>query len=312
MHGLRTELTLDEGIAVPVDDVDLRVGAGEVVGLVGESGSGKTMTALSVLRLLPPGARTVAGEVLFDGRDLIQVDEKEMDRTRGSQVSVVFQDPMTFLNPTMRIGTQIAESLMLHRGFDKKDALQEAAELLTSVGIGDAEPITRGYPHQLSGGMRQRVLIAIALACHPKMLIADEPFTAVDVSVQDQLIRLLKRKQEELNFSVLLITHDLSVTAELCDRMYVMYAGRIVETGSVYEIYDDPKHPYTQALIKAARISEDREIPFIPGAVPSLLNPPTGCRFHPRCPHAFEPCDKHDPTAIAVGDDRWVRCLLYE
>lgn len=297
---------------MPVDHVDLRIEAGEIVGLVGESSSGKTMTALSILRLLPPGAEIVGGDVLLDGQELTSASEKEMDRVRGGQVSMVFQDPMSFLNPTMKVGSQISESLVLHRGLGGKASWEEAIELLGSVGIGDAARVARGYPHQLSGGMRQRVLMAIALAGRPKLLIADEPFTAVDVSVQDQLMRLLQQKQEEFGFSVLLITHDLAVTAELCDRIYVMYAGRIVETGSVYEIYDDPKHPYTEALIEAARISEDRDIPFIPGAVPSLLDPPVGCRFHPRCPQVFEPCDKRNPPAIAVGDDRWARCLLYE
>lgn len=316
VQNLRTIIYSEEGLVRAVDGVNLTVREGEIVGLVGESGCGKSMTARSIVRLLPNAAKIVEGKILFRGIDLLTQPEAHLNKIRGKELSIVFQDPMTFLNPLMKIGQQIAEPLRLHEGLSKADARAESINILSSMDLGDAAEIAENYPHQFSGGMKQRVLLAIALSCKPSLLIADEPFTAVDISVQNQLIFLLQEMHRALNFSLLLITHDLAVTAELCDRTYVMYAGEIAESGDVYTIYKQPKHPYTKALIESStfdrRPNRGSELPFIPGTVPSMLNPPTGCRFHPRCPYALERCSKDLPVATDIKRDHWVRCWLYE
>jgi oligopeptide/dipeptide ABC transporter ATP-binding protein len=284
------------------------------VGLVGESGCGKSMTARSVVGMLPDVAEVVGGAIRFKGVDLLRRREEELTDLRGREVGMVFQDPMTFLNPVMKVGLQVAEALLIQGELSVPEADERALEILRTVGLGDVRRLAESYPHQLSGGMRQRVLLGIALAQEPALLIADEPFTALDVSIQDQLIQLLKRMQAALGFSCLLITHDLAVSAELCDRMYVMYAGEIVETADVASAYEDPRHPYTRSLLDCARLdaSMEGDIPYIPGSVPSLTAPPGGCRFHPRCRHAFEPCSARRPVRSEVGEARWVRCWLEE
>ena len=314
VEDLQTDLFLEDGVLRAVNGVNIDIDQGEIVGLVGESGCGKSMTARSILRLLPEEADVVGGTVMYNGTDLLQASEKQLNRIRGKEISAVFQDPLTFLNPVMKIKSQIAEPLRLHEGLSKSDAGERAVDILKSMGMGDALGVAESFPHQLSGGMRQRVLLGIALSCRPSFLIADEPFTAVDVSIQDQLMMLLQQMQRELGFACLLITHDLSVAAEICDRIYVMYAGEIIESGDTFTMFGDPKHPYTQGLIGSAGLahSETDELPYIPGSVPSMLDPPAGCRFHPRCPFAFEPCDKESPVRTEIQEEsHWVRCWLH-
>ena len=318
IEDLHTNLKTPAGTIALLNGVNLTISEGEIVGLVGESGCGKTMTARAIMRLLPASARITRGKVILNGTlDLTTASSEVLLNIRGSSISMVFQDPMTYLNPLLKNAAQISEPIIIHLGYDRSTAHQKALDLLSSVGIGDAERIGSEYPHQLSGGMRQRVMMAIALACNPRLLIADEPFTALDLSVQAQLVNLLKSKQQELRFATLLITHDLALTAEICDRLYIMYAGEIVEAGDVYELYDAPKHPYTKALLDCARIHEvaDRTtVPFIAGTVPSFIEPPQGCRFHPRCPKRFSRCSEDNPVQFysANPEDSWVRCWLYE
>lgn len=311
---LKTSLYLEERLLKAVDGVSITISEGEIVGLVGESGCGKSMTAFSIVRLLPREAEIEGGKVVFKGADLLRVPEGYLDGIRGKEISMVFQDPMTFLNPVMRIKKQIAEPLMLHEGLTKAEAETESVNILKSMGLGDADKVGESYPHELSGGMKQRALMGIALSCRPSLLIADEPFTAVDVSIQNQLIELLKGMQRELHFSCLLITHDLGVTAEICDRVYVMYAGEIVETADIFTMYKNPKHPYTMGLIDSAKVADsiNGELPYIPGSVPSMLDVPTGCRFHPRCSRALATCRKKHPVGTNIQNDHWVRCWLYE
>ena len=318
IEDLHTNLKTPDGTIPLLNGVNLSINAGEIVGLVGESGSGKSMTARAIMRLLPAVAQITQGRVLLnDTLDLTTATPESLLNIRGSSISMVFQDPMTYLNPLLKNADQIAEPIMIHLGYERIKAYDRALDLLLSVGIGDAARIGNEYPHQLSGGMRQRVMIAIALACNPRLLIADEPFTALDLSIQAQLINLLKAKQQELRFAILLITHDLALTAEICDRLYIMYAGEIVEAGDVFEVYDSPKHPYTKALLDCARLHEsaDRKtVPFIAGSVPSFVDPPSGCRFHPRCPKRFAPCNSDIPELFypTGAKDSWVRCWLYE
>ncbi|MDA4128877.1 MAG: ABC transporter ATP-binding protein [Thaumarchaeota archaeon] len=295
-----------------VDDVSLSVREGEVVGIVGESGSGKTATALSLIRLLPPNARIVSGEILHKGKNLASLEETELRKIRGAEISMVFQDPMTFLDPLMKIGDQISESISLHQG-KTSDLKVKVVDSLRAVSIPSPEKVLDYYPHQLSGGMKQRVLIAIALSCEPSLIIADEPTTALDVTVQGQILELLKtlvRKRRGL--SLLLITHDLGVVAEMCDRVYVMYAGKIVEEADVSSLFKEPKHPYTQALLTAANsiYFVGREMVGIEGVVPDLTNPPSGCRFHPRCQYAMPICSEKEPILIDIGTSR-AACWLY-
>ena len=312
LRGLTTWLYTSRGIVHAVDQVDLKVFSGESVGLVGESGCGKTMTARSILRLAPePPARIVGGQVLFQGKDLTALDDVAMDTVRGAKISMVFQDPLTYLNPTMTIGAQIAESVWLHHG--KTNVSSEVASILERVGLPSDARFCQRYPHELSGGMRQRVLIALALACHPKLLIADEPTTALDVTLQAQILELLRSLRDQLDLSLLLITHDMGIVAELCDRVYVMYAGQIVEADSTIDIFEKPRHPYTQALL-AGTLSIEEFRPVlkpIEGTVPDLVDPQPECRFRARCPRAFEKC-VNDPPKIQSSADSSVRCWLYE
>jgi len=313
VRGLRTQIATHAGTLRAVDGVDLHVMPGEAVALVGESGCGKSMTALSIMRLLRPPVRSVAGQVVFDGTELLGLDDTAMRRLRGDRLAMVFQDPMTFLNPLMRICDQIAETLMLHRGQSRTEARGAAVAALRSVRIPDPETIAGSFPHQLSGGMRQRALIAMAVACHPALLIADEPTTALDVTVQAQIMRLLAGLRRELGSAMLLITHDLGLVAEYCDRVYVMYAGEIVEHAEVHALFRAPQHPYTRALLAAALPPHRRVAAFaaIGGQPPSLLHPPSGCRFHPRCPARFAPCDRVAPALLEPAPGRSARCWLH-
>ena len=301
------------------DGVSLAVEEGETYALVGESGCGKTASALAVLRLPEPG-RVTGGRIVFEGRDLLPLPEAEMRRVRGARIGMVFQEAAAALNPVMRIGTQVGEALRIHRGLSRKDATSEAERLLRLVSLPDPERQVRAYPHELSGGMKQRVMLAIALSCQPALLIADEPTTAVDVTIQAQILALLRDLKRSMGLTVLLIAHDLGVVAENADRVGVMYAGRLVEEAPVADLYRDPRHPYTRCLLRSVPgaspgepIGADgrrRRLPTLPGAVPDPAAPPPGCRFHPRCPEAFEPCAREAPKDYAVGPFRRSACFL--
>ena len=297
-----------------LDGVSFEIEEGKTFGLVGETGCGKSVTALSVLRLIPfPPGKIMGGEIRFRGRNLLGLSEEEIRSIRGKEISMIFQEPMTSLNPVFRIGEQMSEVIRLHQGLDPSRALAKAEEMLERVQIPDARRVVKQYPHQLSGGMRQRVMIAMELSCHPYLLIADEPTTALDVTIQAQILRLIKEMRKELHTSILLITHDLAVIAEMCDRVGVMYAGSIVEEAGVEEIFETPQHPYTRGLWGAIpRIDEEKEaLSVIPGMVPDLSNPPPGCRFHPRCAYRFEACDQNVPFLISVGPGHRVACFLH-
>jgi peptide/nickel transport system ATP-binding protein len=312
VEGLVTAFETEGGVVRAVDGVDLTVEAGRTLGLVGESGCGKSVTALSIVGLLPrPAARIEAGRILFDGTDLAQADEATLHRIRGRHIGMVFQEPMTALNPVQRIGRQVGEALRLHRGLDARAALTRAVELLHDVGIPDPELRVSEYPHQLSGGMRQRAMIATALACGPELLIADEPTTALDVTVQAQVLDLLRTLRRERSMGLLLITHDLGVIAENCDEVLVMYAGRVAERGPVAELFAEPRHPYTRGLLASMpRLETPRKtrLPVIEGAVPSLAAMPEGCRFAGRCPWRTEQCRREVPALRAIAPNRAVAC----
>ena len=310
---LTTALDTPQGRLLPVDDVSFVVRRGETLGLVGESGSGKTMTALSIMRLVQPPGCTVGGRVTLNGRDLLALSEREMRRVRGAEISLVFQEPMTALNPVFTVGDQVAESLVVHRLASGPEARRRAVELLEAVRIPEPQRRARDYPHQLSGGMRQRVLIAIALACRPSLVIADEPTTSLDVTIQAQILDLLREMRARFELSLLLITHDLGVIAGMADRVAIMYAGRVVETGPAAQIFDAPRHPYTRGLLASipGRVP-GRRLRAIEGSVPHLAALPKGCAFVPRCPDRFDPCEGRPPGPTAFGPDESVRCYLHE
>ncbi|MBI3706748.1 MAG: ABC transporter ATP-binding protein [Proteobacteria bacterium] len=313
VRGLTVDLIKRSGKTRLISGIEFDVSAGEMLGIVGESGSGKSLTALSLLRLLGPGLRIAAGEILFNGRDLATLPERDLLGVRGGEIGMIFQEPMTSLNPLMRIGDQIVESLVAHRGADRTTALAEARRLLDRVGIADSAARVLAYPHELSGGMRQRTMIAMALICRPRLLIADEPTTALDVTIQAQILALLDELRRELGMAVILITHDLGVIAEYADRVAVMYAGRVVETAAAPELFARPRHPYTRALIRSMPdigASVER-LESIPGTVPHPGDMPTGCRFHPRCTDAVPACAARDPMPIVVGPQAQVSCILY-
>ncbi len=292
VRNLRVGFQADEGMLTAVDDVSFTLESGKTLGIVGESGCGKSVTAMSIMRLLPrPAGRILGGEVIFDGRDLAKLPLEEMRRVRGNDIAMIFQEPMTALNPVHRVGRQIIENIQIHKSMSATDALKRAVELMKWVGIPAPDQRVNEFPHQLSGGMRQRVMIAMALSCNPRVLIADEPSTALDVTVQAQILDLLKRLQRETGMAVILITHDLGVVAETCDDVAVMYAGRIAERGSVEKIFATPLHPYTQGLLACLPKLDHppkTSLPVIPGMVPGLREMPAGCRFASRCPNAHE------------------------
>lgn len=313
VRNLRVHYFTSKGVIKAVDDVTLSVGRGEILGLVGESGSGKSTLGLSIVRLIPPPGQLVNGEILFEGKDLVKLPESKIRKIRGKNIGMIFQDPMTYLNPVMRIRDQIAEGIMQHEGYIRSEARKKAVELLAKVKIPEPSTIALYYPHQLSGGMRQRVIIAIAISCNPQLVIADEPTSALDVTIQAQILELIKELQEELGISLILITHDLGIVAELCTKVAIMYAGKIVEEGYVYSIFKSPKHPYTVALLKAVQSMEEvkGKLITIEGSVPDLINPPKGCRFNPRCPYAMRICTKEEPFLIFTSYGQRVACWLY-
>jgi oligopeptide/dipeptide ABC transporter ATP-binding protein len=318
VKNLRTHFFTDDGVVHAVDGVDLTIRSGEVLGLVGESGCGKSITSLSIMRLIAPPGKILEGQILLDGADLLELPEHEMMKVRGNRISMIFQQPQTALNPVFRAGDQIAEVLSIHQDFGKEAGQARAVELLKMVGIPDAERRAQSFPHELSGGMAQRVMIAMALACVPELLIADEPTTALDVTIQAQILDLILDLREKMGTSVLLITHDLGVIAEMAERVAVMYAGEIVEQSDCQELFDHPLHPYTVGLIGSIPILgkiKDR-LDVIPGNVPNLVNLPSGCRFAPRCAarikHGLTICTEQDPSLAEVKPGHFVRCWLYE
>ena len=318
IKGLKTHFKTDDGWVHAVDGVDLSVDAGETLCVVGESGCGKSVTAKTVLKLIdmPPG-KIVAGQVLWQGRDLVPADNEQMRKIRAKEIAIIFQEPMTSLNPVYSVGEQIAESLRLHEKLSARAAMDRAVEMLALVRIPTPERRVRDYPHQFSGGMRQRVMIAIALACNPKLLIADEPTTALDVTIQAQILDLLAELKDRLGMAILLITHAMGVVAEVAQRVVVMYAGQVVEEATVEDLFAHPRHPYTQGLIRSipridtAAIHKVR-LEAIAGTVPRLIDPPPGCRFAPRCRHAMAACTAATPPLRSVAPGHQVACILDE
>jgi peptide/nickel transport system ATP-binding protein len=317
VDGLRTEFRTDEGTVTSVDGVSFGLRAGETLCLVGESGSGKSVTALSIMGLLAGNGRVTGGSVVFDGQELVGLPEDELRRIRGHAIAMIFQEPMTSLNPVLTIGDQLTETMILHLGLTKAEARVQAIDLLDKVGIPRAGKVVDDHPHRLSGGMRQRAMIAMALSCAPRLIIADEPTTALDVTIQAQILRLMRELSADTGTSMIFITHDLGVVAEMADRVAVMYAGQIVEETDVYTLFDEPKHPYTSALLRSiphlTSPAGDRLTP-ISGSVPSLSQLPTGCRFHERCDHAMDRCTTESPTLLPIigKTPHAVRCWLYD
>ena len=315
IKNLKTYFKTDEGIAHAVDDVSFSVYPGETLGIVGESGCGKSVTSLSIMKLIPqPPGYFAGGEILYKGRNILDIPEADMREIRGNKISMIFQEPMTSLNPVFTVGHQIEEAIIVHQGLNAVDARQKAIEMLKLVSIPSPEQRVDDYPHQLSGGMRQRIMIAMALSCNPEVLIADEPTTALDVTIQAQILELIENLQKELNLAVIMITHDLGVVAEVCDRVVVMYAGQIVEKGSVRDIFKNPQHPYTKGLLASIpKMGEDgnsQSLYNIKGMVPSATEFPQGCHFNPRCDLVTDKCKAENPSLELINPDtaHQVRC----
>jgi oligopeptide/dipeptide ABC transporter ATP-binding protein len=309
---LRTSFFTDAGEVRAVDGVSFAVEAGKLMGLVGESGSGKTASVLSVMRLLPESARVVGGAVLFEGRDLLKLSEPEMRAVRGAKIAMIFQEPMTSLNPVFTIGSQIGEAVRLHQRTGRRETLERTIEALRLVGIADPERRVNDYPHQLSGGMRQRVMIAMALACEPKLLIADEPTTALDVTIQAQILDLIRELQVRLKLAVILVTHDLGIVAQYADDVTILYAARVMEQAPSAELFRNPLNPYTRGLLESipgADGHRHRRLRAIAGTIPNALHPPSGCRFHPLCPMVIDECARVDPPLVAKAPQHLVACI---
>lgn len=312
VENLSTSFHTDDGIIPAVEDVNFEVGQGETLGIVGESGCGKSITSLSIMRLLPYAGRIPHGRILFNGEDLLKKSTSEMRKIRGNEISMIFQEPMTSLNPVYPIGEQIAEAVRLHQGLKRQEAMAKALEIIKMVGIPLPERRINEYPHQLSGGMRQRVMIAMALSCKPKLLIADEPTTALDVTIQAQILQLMDDMKQKLGMSIIFITHNLGVIAEMARRIIVMYAGRIVEESPTELFFRNPLHPYSEGLMLSMPylVKDEQALHVIPGNVPSFLNMPSGCRFHPRCPYRQDVCMRQEPRLEQAGPNRRVMCWL--
>ncbi len=315
VNNLRTHFYTHDGLVPAVDGVSFQIGKGETLCIVGESGCGKSVTAMSILKLVPiPPGRYVSGEIFFKGEDLLKKSYKEMMKIRGNDIAMIFQEPMTSLNPVFTVGNQICETIMLHQGLNKKRATESAIKILGRVGIPLPEKRVREYPHQLSGGMRQRVMIAMALSCNPMLLIADEPTTALDVTIQAQILDIMKKMKEEMDSSIIFITHDLGVVAEMADRVVVMYAGKIVEEGRVEEIFNNPKHPYTKGLLKSIpRLEGKRKenLHVIEGMVPNIYNLPKGCKFNPRCEYSMDICKLQEPSLRIIDNKEEKKCACW-
>ena len=314
IRGLKTHFFTSKGTVKAVDGVDLDINKKEAVGLVGETGCGKTCTALSIMRLIPLPGRIIEGQILYKEKDLLSLTEVEMRQVRGKEITMIFQDPFTFLNPLMKVGEQVAESILSHTEHSPEDSevTRLMYDVLKRVRLPYPERTARFYPYELSGGMRQRVMTAMAVSCNPALLIADEPTTALDVTIQAQILELIKQLKEELGLSLLLITHNLGIVSELCDRVYVMYAGKVIEYGDIFQIFEAPVHPYTIGLLKSA-LSMDRltkKLEGIQGSVPNMIDPPEGCRFHPRCFKAKPQCNYEEPSLVEIEKNHWVSCFF--
>jgi len=314
IKNLYTYFLIPEGVVRAVDNVNLKIGKEEVLGLVGESGCGKSTTALSIMRLIREPGQIVGGEVWFNGRDLLKLKEKQMRKVRGAEISMIFQNPMDSMNPVFTVGNQISEAIKLHQNAQKREIKKKVEEILYKVGIPNPSERMKDYPHEYSGGMAQRAMIAMALSCNPKLLIADEPTTSLDVTIQAQILELMKALRRDFGASILLIGHDLGVISELSDKIAVMYAGKVVEHANLADLFQKPMHPYTQALLKCIpKLDEDMEtFHIIRGTVPDLIKPPTGCRYHPRCEHAMKICSEQVPLLTEVNKTHAVGCHLYD
>ncbi|MET3697849.1 peptide/nickel transport system ATP-binding protein [Bacillus oleivorans] len=314
VKGLKTHFITDKGPIPAVNGVDFHLKKGEILGIVGESGCGKSVTSLSIMQLVQHPGKIVDGEILFNGENLVTYSEKKMRKIRGNKIGMIFQEPMTSLNPVFKIGNQLVEAILIHNKISKKEARDRAIQFLKLVGLPRADELIDEYPHQLSGGMRQRVMIAMAMVCEPDVLIADEPTTALDVTIQAQILELMKKLNKELNTSIIMITHDLGVVAEMCDRIAVMYSGKVVEEGDTESLFKNPQHPYTKGLIDSVpdvRTKKER-LYSIPGNVPTPGSIKKGCHFAPRCAFATEKCREVSPSLIEVGNNHRARCLLHE
>lgn len=318
IKGLKTQFFTEAGIVRAVDGIDMNVKRGEVLGVVGESGCGKSVTSLSIMRLVGQPGKIVEGQIIFDNEDLLKLPESQMVQIRGNRISMIFQQPQSCLNPVFRVGDQLSEVLYIHQDLGKEAGRKRAVQLLSMVGIPEPESRVNSYPHEMSGGMAQRVMIAMALACVPELLIADEPTTALDVTIQAQILDLMRNLRSKMETSIILITHDLGVVAEMCDRVVVMYAGRVVEEAPIVELFEKAKHPYTAALIGSTPVlgQADKDLVTIPGSVPNLIDLPAGCKFAPRClarvEHELEKCTEEEPELETIARNRKVRCWLYE
>jgi oligopeptide transport system ATP-binding protein len=314
VNGLKTQFFTQDGVVQAVRGISFYVDEGETLGIVGESGCGKSVSVLSVMRLIPqPPGKIVDGEVIFDGQDLVKVSDDDIRKVRGNKIAMIFQDPMTSLNPVLTIGRQVGEALELHMGMNREEARTRSAELLSMVGIAEAAMRLDDYPHQFSGGMRQRAMIAMSLACNPRLLIADEPTTALDVTIQAQIVELVKRLRDEIGMAIIWITHDLGVVAGLADRVMVMYAGTIVEEAEVKEAYGDPRHPYTMGLLGSLPrldVIRSDKLQSIEGLPPDLIDPPSRCPFQPRCAYAIEKCETEIPPLEPVGPRHRIACWV--
>lgn len=310
VSGLKTYFYTYAGVVKAVDGIGLQVNKGETVGLVGESGSGKTVTAQSIMRIVPTPGKTVEGEINFQGKNLLKLTESEMQHIRGKEIAYIPQDPTTTLDPVYSVGDQLTEVILRHQPVSKKYAITKAIELLRNVGVADPQLRISQYPHELSGGTKQRIAIARALSCEPSLILADEPTTALDVTIQAQILELLTALKEKFNLAMVLITHDMGIVADTCDRVTVLYAGQVCETGTTEQVFENPKHPYTEALLSSVPSLALRKgrLAVIPGNVPNLIQPPSGCRFHPRCSYARQICSDKDPELEAIGDGRFVHC----
>lgn len=318
VQGLKTYFFLERGVVKAVDGVSFEIKKGEILGVVGETGCGKSVTALSIMRLILRPGKIVEGKIIFEGEDLLKKSSEEMRKIRGSKIAMIFQDPHTSLDPVFTIGSQIAEPIELHQVEEQhlmkvEEVPRKVVEMVKLVGIPDPEQRVTEYPHQFSGGMKQRAMIGMMLSCNPALLIADEPTTAVDVTIQAQILDLMRELRRKLGTSIIIITHNLGLIVEMCDRVAVMYAGNMVEQADTMTLFENPAHPYTRALLAAVpKVGVERqELETIPGMVPSLLHPPPGCKFHPRCPHAMDVCRKMFPETVEVGKGHTVNCHLY-
>ena len=311
IENLKTVISSKDGKLVPVDGVDITIPKGKTVGIVGESGCGKSMTAMSVMGLLPNTTHIEEGKILFQDMDLTKLNSKELRKITGDKISIIFQEPMTSLNPVIQVGKQVREAILLHEKVSKEEAKQRVIEIFRQVGIPEPERRYNAYPHQLSGGLRQRVMIGMAMVCNPDLLIADEPTTALDVTIEAQILHLMRQLQKDKGTSIMMITHNLGVVAEICDQVYVMYAGKVVESAEVHELFQNPKHPYTQGLLGALPKMDSRQrLNSIDGMVPTLKDMPTGCRFAPRCPMATQKCREEQPDLVDVTAGHQVRCFM--